>query len=399
MVSRDEFFAFAADVLGVAPASLSFETTLGTIPEWDSMAQLRLVVEMESRWGASVPFADVPKATSLWELFRRLNSLSPKKAVAVDLDGTLWNGVVGEDGAAALVPNAALLAELKALKERGVLLTILSKNNLGDVRPAFEAGLLAPLSADDFLFPQIDWEPKAENLARLAKRLNLGTDAFVFVDDSPVERLEMASRLPDVAVASFPPVLSAYFPEVEVTDEDRRKTEEYREEAERRKFLSEARPADVWDALGCWLDVHRMRPDEAARVAQLSQRANQFSTCTNRYAADDVVALAADAATRVYVVRAGDDFGEMGLVAFVVVRGGEVADFTMSCRAAGRGLEERTWAEVVRDLRAGGVRELRATWRDSGRNAPVRDLFERLGFSLAAETPGKRSSREYRRSL
>ena len=388
MVSKEELFAFAADVLGVPPESLSFETTYASIPEWDSMAQLRLVTEMEKRWGVAVPFAEVTRATSLWELFRRLNSLSPKKAVAVDLDGTLWDGVVGEDGPFGIFPKSALVLELKALKERGVLLTILSKNNPGDVRPVFEAGMLAPLRADDFLFPQMNWEPKADNLARLAARLNLGLDAFVFVDDSPVERLEMASRLPEVTVAAFPPVLSAYFPESEITEEDRRKTEEYREEAERRDFLADPRsPADVWRELGCWLDVHRMRPDEAVRVAQLSQRANQFSTRTNRYWAEDVAALAADADTRVYAVRSGDRFGDMGLVAFVVVRGGEVVDFTMSCRAAGRGLEERLWSEVAEDLRAGGVRELRATWRGSGRNAPVNGLFERLGFSLASDTP------------
>lgn len=389
-MSREELFSFAADVLGVPPETLSFETAYASIPEWDSMAQLRLVTEMERRWGVAVPFADVTRATSLWELFRRLNSLSPKKAVAVDLDGTLWDGVVGEDGPFRIFPKSALISELKALKERGVLLTILSKNNPGDVRPVFEAGMLAPLRADDFLFPQMNWEPKADNLARLAGRLNLGLDAFVFVDDSPVERLEMASRLPAVTVAAFPPVLSAYFPEGEVTEEDRRKTEEYREEAERRKFLEAGRPADVWKELGCWLDVHRMHPDEAVRVAQLSQRANQFATCTNRYSADDVATMAADAATRVYAVRSGDRFGDMGLVAFVVVRGGEVVDFTMSCRAAGRGLEERAWAEVAKDLGAGGVREVRATWRDSGRNAPVKSLFDRLGFALASESSDER---------
>lgn len=396
MVSGEEFLSFAADALGLPPERLSFETTYASVPEWDSMAQLRLVTGMEERWGVAVPFADVPRVASLWELFRRLNSLSPKKAVAVDLDGTLWDGVIGEDGLGAIRPKRDFLAELKSLKDRGVLLTVLSKNNPEDVRPAFASGLLSPLSADDFLFPQVCWRPKAESLAELAGRLNLGLDAFVFVDDSPVERLEMSARLPEVAVAGYPPVLSAYFPEGEVTDEDRRKTEEYREEAARRKFLSAGPalgPDEVWDALGCRLDVHRMRPDEAARVAQLSQRANQFTVRTTRHSAEGIAALAAgaaDSSARVYAVRAGDRFGDMGLVAFAVVRGGEVADFTMSCRAAGRGLEERAWAEIARDLRAGGVRELRASWRDSGRNAPAKGLFDRLGFSLVAESPGER---------
>ena len=400
MTGEADFLDFAADVLGVPAARLSFETTYASIPEWDSIAQLRLVMALQSRFGVEIPFEDVPNVTSLWELFRRVNGLSPKKAVALDLDGTLWDGVVGEDGAAAIRPKADFLRELKSLKERGVLLTILSKNSWEDVRPAFDAGLLAPLAEDDFLFPQVNWGPKSDNLRRLAQTLNLGLDAFVFVDDNPAERLKMKARLPEVAVASFPPTLVAYFPPVAtVTAEDRRKTEEYREEAARRQFLSERvkgeggspDSVDVWAALGCWIDVHALRPDEAARVAQLSQKANQFSVCTNRRSEADVAALAAAPGGAVYAVYAGDRFGDQGLVAFVIVQGGDVLDFTMSCRVAGRGLEVRAWAEILRDLRARGAGELRAAWRRTPKNAPVETLFERLGFTLAARTADAKS--------
>ena len=389
MVTDEEFFAFVSDVLGVPASALSLETTYAAIPEWDSMAQLRLVTEMESRWGVAIPFADVPRVTSLWELYRRVNGLSPKKAVALDLDGTLWDGVVGEDGVAALRPKRDFLAELKALKNRGVLLTILSKNNEPDVRAALDAGLLAPLAADDFVAMKVDWKPKAENLQEIARELNLGLDAFVFVDDNPAERIEMAARCPEAAVATFPPVLSAYFPEGEVTNEDRRKTEEYREEAARRTFLAQEKlsPGALWEALGCRLDVHEMRPDEAARVAQLSQKANQFSVCTNRYSADEIAALGrGEKGAAVFAVRSCDRFGDYGLVAFVVVADGEIRDFTMSCRVAGRGLEERAWTEIWRGLRARGVRTIRAAWRRTAKNAPVRELFERLGFSVVART-------------
>ena len=395
-MGETEFLKFAAEVLGVSAGRLSLETTYASIPAWDSMAQLRLVMELQTRMGVEIPFEDVPNVTSLWEFYRRVNGLSPKKAVAVDLDGTLWEGVIGEDGAAAIRPKTAFLAELKALKARGVLLTILSKNNWEDVRPAFAAGCLAPLTEDDFLFPQIDWEPKADNLRRLARELNLGLDAFVFVDDNPAERLEMKARLPEVTVAAFPPTLAAYFPEGVVTAEDRRKTEEYREEAARKRFLSAHATAasaacDVWRELGCWVEVHALRPDETARVAQLSQKANQFSVCTNRYAEAEIAALGRAADAVVYTVHAGDRFGDQGLVAFVIVRDGEILDFTMSCRVAGRGLEERAWAEIVRDLRARGVGELRATWRRTAKNAPVERLFERLGFSLVSQTPTVKS--------
>lgn len=395
-MSETEFFEFVADVLDVPVGGLSFETTYASIPAWDSMAQLRLVMELQSRTGVEIPFEDVPNVTSLWELYRRANGLSPKKVVAVDLDGTLWDGVIGEDGVDAIRPKVAFLNELKALKARGVLLTILSKNNLADVRPAFAAGRLAPLVEDDFLFPQVNWEPKADNLRRLARELNFGLGAFVFVDDNPAERLEMRARLPEVAVTAFPPTLAAYFPAGAVTAEDLRKTEEYREEAARRRFLSARATApsaalDVWRELGCWLDVHALRPEEASRVAQLSQKANQFSVCTNRHAEAEIAALGRSVGTVVYTVHAGDRFGDQGLVAFVIVRDGEILDFTMSCRVAGRGLEARAWAEIVRDLRARGVGTVRATWRRTPKNAPVENLFERLGFSLEAQTPAEKS--------
>ncbi len=397
IVSAADFFTWAAGVFGVAPKHLSFETTYASIPEWDSMAQLRLVMETQSHFGVEIPFADATEIRSLWEFFRRINGLSTKKAVAVDLDGTLWNGVVGEDGVDALRPNAAFLAELKALKERGVLLVILSKNNEPDVHAAFDAGALKPLGADDFVARRINWKAKAENLLEIAYELKLGIDAFVFVDDNPAERLKMSMRLPEVAVTSFPPTLAAFFPKNGVvTDEDRRKTEEYREEATRRSFLARMTiPKDaLWTTLGCWLNVHAMRPDEAPRVAQLSQKANQFSTCTNRYSVDEIAALGRSTDdTSLFVVKTGDQFGDQGLVAFVIVRNCEIVDFTMSCRVAGRGFEERAWSEIAKALAAKGIRELNAMWKASGKNAPVEDLFDRLGFTcLSVSSDSRRYS-------
>ena len=382
MVSEDDFLEFAADVFGVAPGFLSFETTLGSIREWDSMAHLRLVMAVQSRYGVEIPFAEVTSVTSLWEFYRRINRLSPKKVVAVDLDGTLWDGVAGEDGADAVRPNSELQAKLRELKGRGVLLVALSKNNFEDVRGLVEA-------FDDFVAWRINWRGKAENLVDVAAELNLGVDSFVFVDDNPAERIEMKARLPEVAVAGFPPNLDAYFPQTSLTEEDCHKTEEYRAEAKRREWAERVGGlggVDVWKELGAWVDVHEMREDEAPRVAQLSQRANQFSVCTNRYGEDEVRRWAGGAG-RTFVARAGDRFGEQGLVVFVRLEpadgGFEIRDWTMSCRVAGRGLEERVWAEIVGML---GPCRVYATWRRTDKNAPVFDLFERLGFAVVSET-------------
>ena len=397
-VGTKEFLEFTAGILGVPAEALSLETTYGSIPEWDSMAQLRLVMAIAAEYKVEIPFADVVNVTSLWEFWRRINGGAVKKVVAVDLDNTLWDGVIGEDGLAGIRAKPAFERELKGLKDRGVLLVALSKNNFSDVEWFFgersstqrhrgtEAGVL---SCDDFVSWRINWDCKAENLVRIAEELNLGVDAFVFVDDNPAERLEMQAKLPEVTVAYFPPNLSAYFPPREITEEDRHKTEEYRAEAERRRCLAGMRDEmrevreEVFRELGVEVEIHPLLDDEVVRVAQLSQKSNQFNVCTNRYSQDDIRKLAREGL--VVTAHAKDKFGDQGLVAYVVVRDAAILDFVMSCRTMGRGIEERVEAEVERLVRERGVSRLSATWRDSGRNAPVKELFERFGFTLEAE--------------
>ena len=391
MTGEREFLEFAAGVFGVPAEKLSVETSYGSIPEWDSMAQLRMVMEVSARYGVEIPFAEVVSVTSLWEFLRRINGGAVKKVVAVDLDNTLWHGVIGEDGLAGITPNVAFERKLKALKDRGVLLAVLSKNNPEDGLKGLDCmGRLGGLTKDDFVGWRINWDSKAENLVQMAEELNLGVDSFVFVDDNPAERLEMKAKLPAVTVAAFPPNLDAYFPPREVTEEDRHKTEEYRAEAERKRCLAgmrdemrEVREA-VFRELGVEVETHPLAEDEVARVAQLSQKANQFNVCTNRYTEGEVRALAREGL--VVTAHAKDRFGDQGLVAYVVVRGEEIVDWVMSCRTMGRGVEERVEAEVERLVAARGVTRLGARWRDSGRNAPVRNLFERFGFALVEET-------------
>ena len=404
MAREQEFLEFAAEIFGVPEENLSLETTYGSIPEWDSMAQLRLVTEVAAKFGVEIPFAEVVNVTSLWEFLRRINGESPKKVVAVDLDNTLWHGVIGEDGLAGISPNLAFERKLKELKERGILLVALSKNNFSDVEWFFgersstqrHRGTEAEvLSRDDFVSWRINWDCKAENLVQVAEELNLGVDAFVFVDDNPAERLEMKAKIPEVTVAAFPPNLDAYFPPHELTEEDRHKTEEYRAEAERKKCLAGMRDEmrevreEVFRELGVEVEIHLLAEGEVARVAQLSQKSNQFNVCTNRYTEDEVRTLAQEGL--VVTAHAKDKFGDQGLVAYVVVKDGAILDWVMSCRVMGRGIEERVEAEVERLVAAQGVTQLGAKWRASGRNVPVKELFERFGFSLVGESEGEKT--------
>ena len=403
MASEQEFLEFAAGVLGVPAEKLSLETTYGSIPEWDSMAQLRLVTEIAAKYKVEIPFAEVVNVTSLWEFLRRLNGGAVKKVVAVDLDNTLWDGVIGEDGLAGIRAKPAFERELKDLKDRGVLLVALSKNNFSDVEWFFDSNRTIDqseqsnnqtLRGSDFIAWRINWDCKAENLVQVAEELNLGVDSFVFVDDNPAERLEMQAKLPEVTVAAFPPNLSAYFPPREITEEDRHKTEEYRAEAERRRCLAGMRDEmrevreEVFRELGVEVEIHPLLDGEVARVAQLSQKANQFNVCTNRYSEDEIRELAR--VGLVVTAHAKDKFGDQGLVAYVIVNGAEIVDWVMSCRTMGRGVEERVEAEVERLVAARGVAQLGAKWRASGRNAPVKELFERFGFKLESESASEK---------
>lgn len=386
MVSRNEFLQFAAETLGVDAATLTMETSYGELAAWDSMAHLRLVMEIGRRYGVSIPFSDITRVRSLWEFWRRVNGAPVKKVIAIDLDNTLWQGVVGEGEE--IIPDVGLQTRLKMLRERGILLAALSKNNPEDVDWFFadQPAEGCVLCGRDFVARRINWESKAENLLQIAAELNLGTDAFVFIDDNPAERLEMQSRLPEVEVAEFPSRVEAYFPERELTVEDRTRTEEYRAEAARRELAAKCNPEEFLKELQIRTDIHRLREDEVARVAQLSQKANQFNVCTNRYTEDELRRIAADDTSLIVTAHASDRFGDQGLIAYVIVKCGEIIDWVMSCRAMGRGIEDRVEAAVEAELRARGVRELRARWQRTARNRPVEGLFERFGFSLLAKT-------------
>jgi len=321
-----------------------------------------------------------------------------RKALAVDFDGTLWRGTVGEDGPAGIEPDVALQCELKTLKARGILLVGLSKNNPADVAPVWDDPRMV-LKADDFAAVRVNWEPKSANLAATAAALNLGLESFVFYDDNPAERAEMRAALPMVAVpeAPLPPrrLTRLWFPAFRTTDEDRVRTELYHAEAARRDFAAGRALADYLRDLALRAEFHPVRTAEFARVAQLAQKTNQFNVCTNRLTIDDVARCAADPARALWTVHAGDRFGDQGLVAFVCVeiRGAcaRITDWVMSCRAMNRRLEFAVQAACERALVARGVTLLRAEWRRTPKNAPVAELFDRFGFRRVTDAEDARS--------
>ena len=296
---------------------------------------------------------------------------SPRKVLAVDADNTLWKGILSEDGPDALVPYSEFQEGLKALRDDGVALVLLSKND--------------PFELDWFTLCKVNWAPKAGNLVEACRELNLGTDSVVFVDDNPHERAQMAAHLPEVAVAPFPEDMSKpaqflrrlreyFFFDMGKTDEDRLRAADYRARA--------ARPRNFADSGEYLRDLDlRAEPSLAAegdldRLAQMAGKTNQFNATTKRRTREDFAALLADPSKRVYAFRASDRFGKQGLVCYIVadLAGRRITDFVMSCRAMGRTLEFFAYAFVCSDL---GF-EPAIDFAESGKNRPFADFLAKL---------------------
>jgi FkbH-like protein len=315
--------------------------------------------------------------------------IAPKKVVVVDGDGTLWGGVVGEDGASALDTGGdyrRLQTALRALKERGVLLALASRNEPEDVWAVFAAHPDMPLKREDFAAWRINWRPKSENVRALAQDLNFGLDALVFLDDNPAERLEIAARCPGVTVlpATDDPAANVAmlrhlwcFDAPFATAEDRARTGYLRAEAERRAFAGTADLADYLASLQVKVEMRRARASDLPRVAQLTQKTNQFNLSLCRRSLAEIETLAHDHA--IWVVSACDRFGDYGTVGVGIARpdGATMAldTFLLSCRALGRGVEDTFLHGLCAIAVESGAGRLRAPAVEGPRNAPARDFF------------------------
>ena len=369
---------------------------LGLNPEkgaWDSLRHFNLVMELEARWGAKIPIQDVEKLQSFSDFYFRV-PCRPAKVLAVDADNTLWDGIVSEDGAADVEPYAAFQRGLLALKAKGVVLVLLSKNDPPDGgRSPLEQALARadmPLSLNDFAFAGVSWEPKPGALLAAAKALNVGTDSFVFVDDNPHERAQMKAHLPEVMVVEemeswqtkgmeglAESLGDTYFAEAGRTEEDRLR-------AQRPVILSEPGLAEAAFVRGDYLKTLELKvassravEADVPRLAQMAGKTNQFNATTIRRNEEEFRALLADPAKRVYVFRLSDKFGAMGIVCFVVadVAVRRITDFVMSCRAMGRTLEFFAYRHVCQDL---GAETVPIDFRATAKNGPFAAFLEKL---------------------
>jgi len=333
-----------------------------------------------------------------WIAYIRAITGRVKKCIVVDLDNTLWGGVIGEAGPAGIslgpdYPGNAFVNFQRALLEfyeRGIILAINSKNNPEDVDEAFEKNPYMVLKKDHFAALRINWNEKSENLREIAEELNIGLDSMVFIDDDPLHREIVKARFPEIAVPDFsiPPEEFVrtlyglrYFDQLSLTEEDRQKGKMYADERKRKEVMS--MPGDLSEHIAkLGITMHISKNDKALfpRISQLTLKTNQFNLTTRRYADHDIERFNAEGAA-IYSGLVKDKFGDYGTVIVAIVKGGMLDTLLMSCRVMARGVECAFLDFIAKDQHAHGVKALRAEFIPTAKNAPAAGFLEEHGFT------------------
>lgn len=324
------------------------------------------------------------------------------KCAIVDLDNTLWGGVIGDDGLEGIqigeLGQGHAFTEfqtwLKELKNRGVMLAVCSKNDEANAKEPFLRHPEMVLKLDDFSAFVANWEDKASNIRRIQKELNIGLDSMVFFDDNPFERNLVRTMLPEVEAPELPEDPAEYtafarmqnlFDTNSYSDEDRVRTERYLAEKSRTELSAGIDNYDDYlKALGMKAVCAPFDAFHIPRIAQLTQRSNQFNLRTVRYSEQEIEEIAANPRyiTRYYTLR--DRFGEHGLIAVVILEKREnelfVNEWLMSCRVLKRGMEQFIADSILRAAREAGVARVVGEYIPTPKNAMVKDLYASMGF-------------------
>jgi amino acid adenylation domain-containing protein/FkbH-like protein/non-ribosomal peptide synthase protein (TIGR01720 family) len=349
-----------------------------------------------------IPYTDAFMAVLGTYLARQAIGLSrpPFKLIAVDCDNTLWRGICGEDGPTGVRLEAGHLALQRFLIEKqqaGFLLALCSKNNEADVWAVFDQHPEMLLRREHLVAWRIDWNAKSHNLLALAEELNIGANSLVFLDDSAMEIGEVMTHAPEI-LALHLPADAGRFPDflaqvwagdrLVTTREDRERSAMYQAEQRRELAQREAPSLNAFLAgLAIEVEMAPMQADDRPRVAQLTQRTNQFNLNARRRAEAEIQALEAIPDTRIWTLTVRDRFGDYGLTGVVIARpeaGYLVLDtLLLSCRVLGRRVEDALLHVLAEQAEAAGLRGLVAEYRPTPRNAPVLDFLQRTGWQPA----------------
>jgi FkbH-like protein len=334
------------------------------------------------------------------------------KCVVLDLDNTLWGGVIGDDGIdgielGGMGPGEAyerFQRYLLQLKNRGILLAVCSKNDEENARLPFQKHTSMVLKESDIAVFVANWNAKSANIEHIGKVLNLGIDSFLFVDDNPFERNEVRMALPTLLVPEMPEDVvdypacleaSGYFETTAFSEEDRKRAGMYQEEARRTTLQAAAK--DIHEYLASLEMKITCRPFDAqhmARIAQLLQRSNQFNLRTQRFSEGQCQDFMADPARYpCFYIKLRDKVGDYGLISIVCTERVEdrldILEYVMSCRVLSRGVEQYTMTHLVNYCRAHGLATLRGEYIATEKNRMVSKFYEKFGFKQVEGTEAR----------
>jgi len=353
--------------------------------------------------------AQLPRLACEW--LRYLQPLSGRlaKVVVVDLDNTMWGGVVGEDGPAGIRlgeehPGAAYREVQRALLDltrRGILLAIASKNNPADAMEVLEQHPGMLLRPQHFSAMRINWNEKTDSLREIAVELNVGLDALAFLDDNPVERHRVRAELPEVLVIDLPEDPWQYaatirdcplFERLSLSEEDRHRSAYYAAEQQRAVLeTSCVTREDFLRSLQQVVEIAVVNQDTLTRVAQLTQKTNQFNLTTRRYSEQQINELARRPDCHVLSIRVKDRYSDNGLVGVAITRDSddacEIDTFLLSCRVIGRGVETAFLAHLAGEARLRGKTRLEGWFLPTKKNSPACEFYSTNGFQMIRSEP------------
>ncbi|MEE3723792.1 HAD-IIIC family phosphatase [Riemerella anatipestifer] len=336
--------------------------------------------------------------------------LKRKKCIVLDCDNTLWGGVVGEEGPFGIklgmdYPGICFQSFQKLLlklSEKGVILAVCSKNNLKDVQEVWDKNPNHLINSNVLSAYRINWQDKASNIKSIAEELNIGTDSFVFIDDNPVERGLVKEFLPEVAVPDFPDkpyelvnffwqVYHDYFMAYEFSAEDMKKTEQYKQNF----FRNESKKAfddmdDYLSSLGMEIDIIQANESNISRIAQMTQKTNQFNLTTRRYTQEQLQYMLSQGAS-IYCAHVKDKFGDNGITIAAIITEKEqclhLDSYLLSCRILGRGIEKTVLLALIDKIKKEKqLSNITAEFIPTKKNAMATNFLEKVGFTLIETT-------------
>jgi len=327
-----------------------------------------------------------------------------KKCIVLDLDNTLWGGIVGEDGAEGVklgpTPEGRPFMEFQkyilSLFSRGVILAVNSNNNLDDVLEIFREHPYMILKEEHFASMKINWNGKVANMKAISEELNIGLDSFVFLDDDKFNREMIKSALPQVKVVNLPEDPSLYlevitqlddFNTFQITGEDMKKGQMYAQQKKREEFCKSAYDIKAYlKGLNIITTIQKANKFNVPRISQLTQKTNQFNLTTRRYLEEEIKQFSDSTDCIVFSIKVEDRFGDNGVTGAAIVKKKAkewiVDSFLLSCREIGRGVEEVMLAHIFEEAKKEGIGRIIGEFIPTKKNEPAKDFYQKSGFIL-----------------